>query len=130
MTSSASTFTYWSLLGIAPGSNSIELKQAFKREAMRWHPDLNKNDRNAEERFKFINEAYKVLSDPQRRLEWEVSGKPSIKLEEFPQPSPKISSFTKSKEPLKIVSGFNSAEKLLILLISGFVLIVLNTLLI
>ncbi len=62
---------YWSLLGVSPDCDSNELKSAFRREARKWHPDLNKNDVNAEERFKLINEAYAILSDPKRRKEWE-----------------------------------------------------------
>ncbi len=62
---------YWSLLGVSPECDSIELKSAFRKEARKWHPDLNKNDANAEERFKLINEAYAILSDPKKRNEWE-----------------------------------------------------------
>ena len=62
---------YWSLLGLEPGSDSDKLKQAFRREARRWHPDLNGNDPIAEERFKLVNEAYAVLSDPRRRAAWQ-----------------------------------------------------------
>ncbi len=62
---------YWSLLGVSPDCDSNELKSAFRREARKWHPDLNKNDVNAEERFKLINEAYAILSDPTKRKEWE-----------------------------------------------------------
>ena len=62
---------YWSLLGVSPECDSDELKSAFRREARKWHPDLNKNDVNAEERFKLINEAYAILSDPKKRGEWE-----------------------------------------------------------
>ncbi len=62
---------YWSLLGILPTSDSDKLKIAFRREARRWHPDLNINDKNAEERFKLVNEAYAVLSDPRKRSFWE-----------------------------------------------------------
>ena len=62
---------YWSLLGVSPECDSNELKSAFRREARKWHPDLNKNDVNAEERFKLINEAYAILSDPKKRREWE-----------------------------------------------------------
>ncbi|WP_269605553.1 DnaJ domain-containing protein [Prochlorococcus marinus] len=62
---------YWSLLGVSPGCDSNELKSAFRKEARKWHPDLNKNDINAEERFKLINEAYAILSDPKKRSEWE-----------------------------------------------------------
>ena len=62
---------YWSILGLRPGSNIKEIKTAFRTEARRWHPDLNLNDANAEERFKLINEAYAVLSDPKKRVNWE-----------------------------------------------------------
>ena len=62
---------YWSLLGVSPECDSTELKLAFRKEARKWHPDLNKNDVNAEERFKLINEAYAILSDPKKRKEWE-----------------------------------------------------------
>ncbi len=62
---------YWSLLGVSPECDSFELKSAFRKEARKWHPDLNKNDVNAEERFKLINEAYAILSDPKKRKEWE-----------------------------------------------------------
>ncbi|WP_320676821.1 DnaJ domain-containing protein [Prochlorococcus sp. MIT 1300] len=72
MTTTAST-NYWSLLGLDPGSDHEELKRAFRREARKWHPDLNINDIHAEERFKLVNEAYAVLSDPRRRAEWEKS---------------------------------------------------------
>ena len=62
---------YWSLLGVSPDCDFNELKSAFRKEARKWHPDLNKNDVNAEERFKLINEAYAILSDPKKRKEWE-----------------------------------------------------------
>ena len=62
---------YWALLGLDPGSDGDSLKSAFRREARRWHPDLNGNDRQAEERFKLVNEAYAVLSDHDRRVAWE-----------------------------------------------------------
>ncbi len=62
---------YWSLLGLSPDSNPEQLKRAFRREARKWHPDLNGNDVKAEDRFKLVNEAYAVLSDPRKRQKWE-----------------------------------------------------------
>ena len=59
---------YLSILGLSPKFDDIELKKAFRREARKWHPDLNKNDINAEDRFKLINEAYEFLRDPVRRV--------------------------------------------------------------
>ena len=58
---------YLSILGLSPDFDDKELKKAFRREARKWHPDLNKNDLNAEERFKLINEAYEYLRDPNTR---------------------------------------------------------------
>jgi len=69
MTTSAET-DYWSLLGLTPDADQETLKRAFRREARRWHPDLNGNDLQAEERFKLVNEAYAVLSNPERKTEW------------------------------------------------------------
>ena len=58
---------YFSILGLSKDFDDSELKKAFRREARKWHPDLNKNDINAEERFKLINEAYEFLRDPINR---------------------------------------------------------------
>ena len=58
---------YLSILGLSYEFDDLELKKAFRREARKWHPDLNKNDINAEERFKLINEAYEFLRDPSKR---------------------------------------------------------------
>ena len=74
MTSSpAAPADYWSVLGLEPGADASNLKRAFRAQARRWHPDLNGNDPLAEERFKLVNEAYAVLSDPRRRQAWEAS---------------------------------------------------------
>ena len=59
---------YLSILGLPYEFDDIELKKAFRREARKWHPDLNKNDINAEDRFKLINEAYEFLRDPDKRF--------------------------------------------------------------
>ena len=58
---------YLSILGLTYDFDEIQLKKAFRREARKWHPDLNKNDINAEDRFKLINEAYEFLRDPKKR---------------------------------------------------------------
>ena len=58
---------YLSILGLSNDFDDKELKKAFRREARKWHPDLNKNDLNAEERFKLINEAYEYLREPNKR---------------------------------------------------------------
>ncbi len=126
MNSSPRTFTYWSLLGLSPSSTSDELKQAFIREAKRWHPDLNRDNRNAEERFKWVNESYKVLSDPRKRFEWETAGRPTFKIEEK-ETNPQTEFVNKTKiESSNIDVGFSSAEKLLLVIIATFSLAILN----
>ena len=59
---------YISLLDLSEDFDESELKKAYRKEARKWHPDLNKNDRNAEEQFKLVNEAYEYLM---KKLEWE-----------------------------------------------------------
>ena len=127
MTLSAGTsYTYWSLLGLSPGSNAEELKQAFKREAKIWHPDVNTNSRNAEERFKWINEAYLVLSDPKKRFEWEIAGRPPFEIKEFSRRKPDTQPQGIRKKSENDDTSFNSAERILILLISSFTFFLLD----
>ncbi len=126
MTLSAGTFTYWSLLGLSPGSDSNQLKQAFKREAKRWHPDMNINKRNAEERFKWINEAYLVLNDPKKRFEWELAGRPTFEIREFAVEVPSKNCEDKKNTSENDDTTFNSAEKILMLLICSITIFVLN----
>ena len=84
MTSTAEP-DYWSLLGVDSDCTDQQLKRAFRREARRWHPDLNSNDPIAEERFKLVNEAYAVLSDPRRREAWQRGGGP-VRMLSIPLP--------------------------------------------
>jgi curved DNA-binding protein len=70
--SRSAAVNHWRVLGLEPGADAPALKRAFRQLARRWHPDLNGNDPHAEEQFKAVNEAYAVLSDPQRRQRWEA----------------------------------------------------------
>ncbi|WP_216903156.1 DnaJ domain-containing protein [Synechococcus sp. CCY 9618] len=63
---------HWEVLGLHAGADAASIKRAFRQQARRWHPDLNGNDPVAEARFKRVNEAYAVLSDPIRRRAWEA----------------------------------------------------------
>ncbi|MDR2573415.1 MAG: J domain-containing protein [Desulfovibrio sp.] len=58
---------YYKLLGVDRGAGVEDLSRAFKKLARRYHPDLHPGDKNAEEKFKEINEAYEVLKDPEKR---------------------------------------------------------------
>jgi len=58
---------YYGILGLTPEATEDEIRRAYRRLALQWHPDRNAGDRSAEERFKAISEAYAVLIDPAKR---------------------------------------------------------------
>src|SRR5262245_52176278 len=62
---------YYAILGVPATASDEEMKRAYRRLALRHHPDRNPGDRRAEERFKEISEAYAVLMDPARRREYD-----------------------------------------------------------
>ncbi len=62
---------YYDILGIEEGAWEDEIKKAYRKLAMKYHPDRNKNDKAAEEKFKEVNEANEVLSDPQKRQQYD-----------------------------------------------------------
>lgn len=58
---------YYEVLGISRNATQDEIKKAYRQMARKYHPDVNREDKNAAEKFKEINDAYEVLSDPQKR---------------------------------------------------------------
>jgi molecular chaperone DnaJ len=65
---------YYSILGINRNATDKEIKQAYRRLARKYHPDVNPGDKSAETRFKEINEANEVLSDPEKRKKYDQFG--------------------------------------------------------
>lgn len=65
---------FYSVLGVSRNASADELKKAFRKLAMKYHPDKNPNDKAAEERFKEVNEAYDVLSDDKKRKMYDQFG--------------------------------------------------------
>ena len=65
---------YYELLGVERGADASVLKSAFRKMAMKYHPDRNPGDSAAEAKFKEINEAYDVLRDPQKRGAYDQYG--------------------------------------------------------
>jgi len=65
---------YYEVLGIQKGASEEEIKKAFRKMAMKYHPDRNPGDKEAEEKFKEVNEAYAVLSDPDKKSKYDRFG--------------------------------------------------------
>lgn len=65
---------YYQILGVGKDSSAEDIKKAYRKLAMQYHPDKNPGDKAAEERFKDINEAYSVLSDPDKRTNYDRYG--------------------------------------------------------
>ena len=65
---------FYETLGVARGVGEKELKSAFRKKAMQFHPDRNPEDKAAEQKFKEVNEAYEILKDPQKRAAYDQFG--------------------------------------------------------
>jgi molecular chaperone DnaJ len=67
----------YQVLGVERGASDAEIKRAFRKLAQQWHPDVN-TEPAAQERFKEINEAYQILSDPERRQRYDMFGRAGV----------------------------------------------------
>ncbi len=65
---------YYEVLGISKGASEDEIKKAYKKMARKYHPDLNPDNKEAEEKFKEVNEAYEILSDPGKKARYDQYG--------------------------------------------------------
>src|SRR5262245_60068876 len=65
---------YYKILGVERGADEKEIKKDFRKLAQQYHPDKNPGDKAAEAKFKEINEAYTVLSDPDKRSKYDRFG--------------------------------------------------------
>ncbi|WP_018249132.1 DnaJ domain-containing protein [Orenia marismortui] len=63
---------YYKILGVNQDADSSKIKKAYRKLALKYHPDRNSGDKNAEKRFKKISKAYEVLSDKQSRKEYDT----------------------------------------------------------
>ena len=71
---------YYEVLGVAREAADDEIKKAFRRLARELHPDINRHDPAAEEKFKEVAEAYEVLSDPERRAVYDRYGHEGLRI--------------------------------------------------
>ena len=65
---------YYKILGVQKSTSADDIKKAYRKLARKYHPDVNPGDKSAEARFKEINEAYEVLSDPEKRQKYDTLG--------------------------------------------------------
>src|SRR5215217_1093623 len=65
---------YYQILGVARDASDDDIKKAFRKLARQYHPDVSKDKKTAEAKFKEINEAYEVLGDPQKRRKYDELG--------------------------------------------------------
>lgn len=65
---------YYGVLGVPKGANEKDIKNAYRKLARKYHPDMNPGDKSSEEKFKELNEAYEVLSDPEKRKLYDQFG--------------------------------------------------------
>lgn len=65
---------FYQILGVARSATEDEIKKSFRKLAMQYHPDKNPGDKKAEEKFKEVTEAYEVLGDPQKKLQYDQFG--------------------------------------------------------
>ena len=65
---------YYKILGVAKGASADDIKKTYRKLARKYHPDVNPGDKSAEAKFKEINEAYEVLSDPDKRKRYDTLG--------------------------------------------------------
>ncbi|GAG09268.1 unnamed protein product, partial [marine sediment metagenome] len=65
---------YYKILGVNKNATKEELKKAYRKLALKYHPDKNKGDKDAEEKFKKVNEAYAVLSNDKKRKQYDMFG--------------------------------------------------------
>ena len=76
---------YYKILGVDKNATPQEIRKAFRKEAKKYHPDVNKDDPNAQEKFQAINEANEVLSDPEKRKKYDEYGENWKHADEYEQ---------------------------------------------
>lgn len=69
-------YEYYDLLGVSRSASADEIKKAYRKKAMEYHPDRTGGDKEKEAKFKEINEAYQTLSDPQKKSYYDQVGTP------------------------------------------------------
>jgi curved DNA-binding protein len=97
---------YYKILGVEKSATENDIKKAYRKMARKYHPDLNPNDKEAETKFKQINEANEVLSHPENRKKYDEYGKDWKHAEDFE----KAKQQQQSQNPFQQQSGGNYSE--------------------
>ncbi len=96
---------YYELLGVSKNASADEIKKAYRKQALKFHPDRNKEDKHAEEMFKKVSEAYEVLSDTNKRQMYDQFGAEGVK-QQFGGGGFQWSNFTHADEFSDIFESF------------------------
>jgi len=107
---------YYKILSVKKNATDKEIKKSYREKAKKYHPDKNKGDEKAEEKFKEINEAYEVLKDPKKRNNYDAYGDPNFDPSNngFPfsrPPRRREAPPVNVKVPVTIFESFNGVKK-------------------
>ena len=104
---------YYEILGLDKNASDADIKKAYRKLAVKYHPDKNPNNKDAEDKFKIINEAYSVLSDKEKKQQYDRFGKQGIGGNGGPSmgnvnPHDIFNMFFSGNDPFSMHSGMNN----------------------
>lgn len=101
---------YYQLLGIDKGASEKDIKNAYRKLARKYHPDVNPNDKEAERKFKEVNEANEVLSNPENRKKYDAYGKDWKHAEEFEKANQQQKHHQRTSGQQRSAGGFGGED--------------------